>query len=74
YGRNIIIESYLGDLIDLEGWSEFNGMFTLDTLYYAKYANRGSGGSEKGRVKWPGCYVLTNAAEVQSFTVESFIN
>ena len=46
----------------------------MDTLYYAKYENRGSGASEKGRVKWPYYYVLTNAAEVQSFTVESFIH
>ncbi|KAK9193283.1 hypothetical protein WN944_003980 [Citrus x changshan-huyou] len=64
----------LGDLIDLEGWFEFNGTFTLDTLYYAKYTNRGSGASEKGRVKWPCCYVVTNATEIQSFTVESFIH
>ena len=42
----------------------------MDTLYYAKYKNRGSGASIKGRVKWPYCYVLINAAEVQSFTVE----
>ncbi|GAY47946.1 hypothetical protein CUMW_108260 [Citrus unshiu] len=47
-----MIESYLGDLIDLEGWSEFNGTFTLDTLCYAKFENRGLGASKKGIVKW----------------------
>ncbi|ESR42327.1 hypothetical protein CICLE_v10013554mg, partial [Citrus x clementina] len=74
YSRNIIIESYLGDLIDLERWSEFNRTFTLDTMYYAKFANRGSGASKKGRVKWLGYYVLTNAVEVQNFIVKSFIH
>ena len=42
----------------------------MDTPYYAKYANRGLRVSNKGRVKWSGCYVLTNTAEVQNFTVE----
>ena len=70
HSRTIIIEYYFGDLIDIEGWSEFNRTFTLDTSYYAKYANRGSGVSKKGRVKWSGCYVLTSTAEVQNFTVE----
>lgn len=34
--------SYLGDLINIpENWFEFNGIFALNTLYYAEYANRG---------------------------------
>ncbi|XP_052297299.1 pectinesterase 2-like [Citrus sinensis] len=74
YSRTIIMESYLGDLIDPEGWSEFNGKFALDTLYYAEYANRGPGAFKRDRVKWPGYHILINAAEVQNFTVENFIH
>ena len=37
--RTIVMESTIGDLIKLEGWSEWMGDLGLKTLYYAEYAN-----------------------------------
>ncbi|KAJ4723366.1 Pectinesterase [Melia azedarach] len=74
YSRTIIMESYLGDLIDPEDWSKWNdSTFALTTLYYAEHANRGPGASVDGRVKWPGYHILHNPSEVQNFTVQNFI-
>ncbi|MQL99579.1 hypothetical protein Taro_032304 [Colocasia esculenta] len=73
YSRTVIMQSYLGDLIDPAGWLEWSGSFALSTLYYGEYLNRGPGSNTTGRVTWPGYRVINNATEATRFTVGSFI-
>ncbi|KAM0936208.1 putative pectinesterase [Dioscorea sansibarensis] len=73
YSRTVIIKSEIGDLVEPEGWHEWNGEFGLKTLFYAEYMNNGRGSSTEERVKWEGFKVITNKTEATQFTVESFI-
>ncbi|KAL0433972.1 UNVERIFIED_CONTAM: putative pectinesterase/pectinesterase inhibitor 21 [Sesamum latifolium] len=57
--RTIIMQSNIGGFVAPEGWSEWQGNFALDTLYYAEYQNRGPGSDMKNRVKWPGIKTLS---------------
>ncbi|GAB4830932.1 hypothetical protein Ancab_004960 [Ancistrocladus abbreviatus] len=73
YSRTVVMQSYIGDLIDPSGWSVWNGDFALDTLYYGEYANRGPGAGTSKRVNWKGYHVITSAAEAAKFTVDQLI-
>ncbi|KAF3672484.1 Pectinesterase 2.1 [Capsicum annuum] len=73
YSRTVVMQSYLGSLIDPAGWAEWNGDFALKTLYYGEYMNNGPGAGTSKRVKWPGYHVLTNPAEAMPFTVGELI-
>lgn len=74
YSRTIIMESYISGVIRPEGWLEWNGTVSLDTLYYAEYMNSGPGASLASRVKWPGYHVLNSSAEALNYTVAQFID
>ncbi|KAL2936403.1 putative pectinesterase/pectinesterase inhibitor 32 [Bienertia sinuspersici] len=73
YSRTIIMESYISDVIRPEGWLEWNGNVSLDTLYYAEYMNNGPGASLGSRVKWAGYHVLNSSAQALNYTVAQFI-
>ncbi|MQM18220.1 hypothetical protein Taro_051208 [Colocasia esculenta] len=73
YSTTVIMQSYLGNIIDPAGWLAWNGSFGLDTLLYMEYQNRGPGADTSKRVYWPGLRFPTNPAEVRNFTVSSFI-
>lgn len=71
--RTVIMESQIGDLIQPEGWLEWNGDFALKTLTYGEYNNRGPGADVSKRVKWPGYHVFKKN-DVLPYTVDSFIS
>ncbi|CAI9300454.1 unnamed protein product [Lactuca saligna] len=73
YSRTVILRSYIGDLIDPAGWSEWSNDLALSTLYYGEYMNRGPGSNTSARVSWPGYKVITNSTEADQFTVGNFI-
>ncbi|XP_042486480.1 pectinesterase-like [Macadamia integrifolia] len=73
YSRTIIMQSNITDVIDPVGWHVWNGDFALETLFYGEYENRGAGAGTSNRVDWKGYKNITDAAEVQPFTVSSFI-
>ncbi|PIA43276.1 hypothetical protein AQUCO_02000601v1 [Aquilegia coerulea] len=73
YSRTIVMQSTISNVINPAGWYEWNGNFALNTLYYAEYQNSGAGAGTANRVKWRGYRVLTNAADVQPFTVGRFL-
>ncbi|KAF5196791.1 Pectinesterase [Thalictrum thalictroides] len=73
YSRTIVMQSTISNVINPAGWFEWNGNFALNTLYYAEYQNTGAGAGTANRVKWRGYRVLTNAADVQPFTVGRFL-
>ena len=43
YSQTIVMECFLGDLIDPEGWLKYNGEVGLSTLHYVEYGNWGPG-------------------------------
>jgi pectinesterase len=73
YSRTVIMESYLGGLVDGTGWMPWSGDFALDTLYYAEFNNSGPGADTGRRVSWPGYHVLGDVADAGNFTVNNMV-
>ncbi|KAL2468624.1 putative pectinesterase/pectinesterase inhibitor 28 [Forsythia ovata] len=72
YSRTIIMESYLDDLIQPQGWLPWNATFALETLFYAEFNNRGPAAPKAERIKWPGVKELPSN-RVERFTAAEFI-
>ncbi|XP_078445496.1 pectinesterase-like [Wolffia australiana] len=72
FSRTVVMESYLGSLIDPAGWFPWNESFALSSLFYGEYDNSGPGANTLARVSWPGFQVM-NVAGAANFTVSSFI-
>jgi len=72
YSRTIIMESYLDDLIQPQGWLPWNETFALETLFYAEFNNRGPAAPKAQRIKWPGVKELPSN-RVERFTAAEFI-
>ncbi|XP_073146712.1 pectinesterase-like [Henckelia pumila] len=72
YSRTIIMESFLDDLIQPEGWLPWNEDFALKTLFYTEFNNRGPGADKSHRVKWHGVKELP-ANRIRRFTASKFI-
>ncbi|KMZ60851.1 pectin methylesterase, family CE8 [Zostera marina] len=73
YSRTVIIGTNIEDLIEPQGWLEWDGDFALDTLYYGEYMNVGGGSNTSNRVTWPGYRVINNSIEASQFAVNEFI-
>ncbi|KAL2514892.1 putative pectinesterase/pectinesterase inhibitor 28 [Forsythia ovata] len=73
YSRTIILESFLDDLIQPQGWLPWNETFALNTLFYAEFNNRGPASVKTQRITWPGVKELP-ANRVQRFTASQFID
>lgn len=53
YSRTIFMRSYMGSVIEPEGWLPWDGTFALDSLYYGEFQNYGPGaGNVSTRVPW----------------------
>lgn len=72
YSRTVIMESFIGDVIQPEGFLPWSGTFALDTLFYTEFNNRGPGSNKDKRVKWPGIEELS-PDRIQHFTATKFI-
>lgn len=72
FSRTVIMQSFIDDIVESEGWLDWPGVRT-DTIYYAEYANKGAGAITTGRVKWTG-YRTLNRSEASEFTVRNFIS
>ncbi|XP_049387852.1 pectinesterase-like [Solanum stenotomum] len=75
FSRTVIMESYIGNLIDPRGWVEWIESANKSVSrrpYYLEYKNRGPGAVTKGRVTWAS---VTSDPDIASkFTVRNFIN
>lgn len=72
YSLTVVMESFLDDFIQPEGWKEWEGNFALDTLVYNEYGNTGPGANTDKRVQWKGFRVI-DQNEAQKYTVGPFI-
>ncbi|KAM7279688.1 hypothetical protein ACFE04_006822 [Oxalis oulophora] len=73
YSRTIIMESYIDDLIQPDGWMPWLEDFGLNTCFYTEYNNWGPGSGKAKRVRWPGIKSITTA-QAKRFTAKSFID
>ncbi|XP_030474461.2 probable pectinesterase/pectinesterase inhibitor 21 [Syzygium oleosum] len=72
YSRTIIMQSYIDDIIQPEGWLPWLGDFGLNTCFYSEFGNRGPGSSTAGRAKWRGVKTIT-AEHAADFTAGRFL-
>lgn len=72
FSRTIIMESFIDDLIQPQGWLAWNQTYALDTLFYTEFNNRGPGSSKLDRTKWSGVKELP-VKRIQRFTASRFI-
>lgn len=73
YSRTIIMESFLDDLIQPDGYLPWNATFALETLFYTEFNNRGPASPKAQRVKWPGVKELP-PNRIQRFTAAEFLD
>ncbi|KAL8519817.1 hypothetical protein ACS0TY_010669 [Phlomoides rotata] len=74
YATTVFMESFLGGLIDPEGWSGREiGTSPSDTVYYGEYGNTGPGSATAVRVSSKGVRVKMSDEEAKNFTVGEFI-
>ncbi|XP_057969483.1 probable pectinesterase/pectinesterase inhibitor 40 [Malania oleifera] len=74
YSRTMVMKSYLGDLINPQGWCKWDQYSTLDTVEYVEYMNFGPGSDTRGRVKWGGYRRNCTEDIAKQFTVEAFFH
>lgn len=72
FSRTIIMESFIDDLIQPQGWLPWNQTFALETLFYTEFNNRGPGSYKQDRLKWSGVKELP-VKRIQRFTASRFI-
>ncbi|CAL5400530.1 unnamed protein product [Camellia sinensis] len=72
YSRTIIMESYIDDLIQPDGWMPWNDTFALDTCFYTEYNNRGPASSKLKRVQWKGVKEVTKT-RIERFVASNFL-
>lgn len=73
FSMTVVMESFLGDFIQPDGWMPWSGTFALDTLFYREYSNRGPGSAIDKRVKWKGYGVITSRDEATKYTAAPFL-
>ncbi|KAK2982817.1 hypothetical protein RJ640_021307 [Escallonia rubra] len=71
FSRTVIMQTFIDELIDPQGWLTWEGQ-PLGNPYYAEYANTGVGAKTNSRVKWS--RVINSNREAASFTVRNFIH
>ncbi|GLJ09554.1 hypothetical protein SUGI_0111720 [Cryptomeria japonica] len=73
YSRVVFLQCYLDDIIEPQGWAQWNSSdFALNTLYYGEYMNYGLGADLHARINWPGYHAL-DTLQADKFTVAEFI-
>lgn len=72
FSRTIIMESFIDDLIQPQGWLPWNDTFAVTTLFYTEFNNRGPGSPKLDRIKWTGVKELP-VRRILRFTAARFI-
>ncbi|XLS89594.1 hypothetical protein HN51_065602 [Arachis hypogaea] len=71
--RAVIMESYLSDWINPEGWAPHAGNEIKGFLDICEYGNTGPAASVYGRIKWKGYRGIITKNEAMRFTVAEFL-
>ncbi|XP_040380735.1 pectinesterase-like [Oryza brachyantha] len=75
YARAVVMDSYLGPLVDRAGWVDWPGAEPgrADTVYFGEYGNGGPGAATDGRVGWTGFHDM-GYDEAAQFSVDNLIS
>jgi len=74
FARTIVMNSFIDESINPEGWHAWPGSNAANTAYYAEYQNQGPGSDTSKRVTWPAVKKLT-PQDADSFTpAKLFVN
>ncbi|GMH04126.1 hypothetical protein Nepgr_005965 [Nepenthes gracilis] len=73
HSRTVIMKSYLGDLINPQGWRRWDEYSNLDTVEYIEYMNFGPGSDTRGRVHWGGYKKNCSEAKAKQFTERALL-
>ncbi|KAF0902030.1 hypothetical protein E2562_011851 [Oryza meyeriana var. granulata] len=75
YARAVVMDSYLGPLVDRAGWVDWPDAEAgrADTVYFGEYGNGGPGAATDGRVGWAGFHEM-GYDEAAQFSVDSLIS
>ncbi|KAL2325556.1 hypothetical protein Fmac_024614 [Flemingia macrophylla] len=75
YSRTIFMDTYIGDLIQPDGylpWQGPNGNTGMSTCFYAEYNNFGPGSNMSNRVKWRGIKTLDTESATRYLPYQFF--
>lgn len=73
FSRTVVMQSFIGDHIDPNGWFKWDEESPLDSVYYGEYQNYGPGADTSQRVNWTSYHVITDSDIARQFTVAEFI-
>ncbi|KAI3789933.1 hypothetical protein L2E82_02740 [Cichorium intybus] len=73
YSRTIVMRSYLGDIIDPQGWCPWNEYSNLNTVEYIEYNNFGPGADTRKRVRWAGFH-NNSKRDAEKMNIQSFLH
>ncbi|KAL1211746.1 putative pectinesterase/pectinesterase inhibitor 21 [Cardamine amara subsp. amara] len=72
YSRTIIMNTFIPDFVQPQGWQPWLGDFGLKTLFYSEVQNTGPGSALANRVTWAGIKTLSEE-EIVKFTPALYI-
>ncbi|KAI3691525.1 hypothetical protein L2E82_49888 [Cichorium intybus] len=72
YSTTVYVNNMMGSFIDPKGWLPWVGTTAPNTIFYAEFANYGTGAGTKNRVTWKGLKFITSK-QASKFTVKPFI-
>jgi pectinesterase len=72
YSRTVFMETFMSNIINLEGWLRWTSSFE-STLFYGEYKNIGPGASTDKWVNWLGVHIL-DSSQTQLNTVSQFLD
>ncbi|KAJ1417209.1 Pectinesterase, catalytic [Sesbania bispinosa] len=73
YSRTIIMESFLGDVINPEGWCKWSDNYGIETATFREFNNRGPAAKTITRVNWDSYRTIIQRSEMASFTATQFL-
>lgn len=72
YSRTIIMNTFIPDFVQPQGWQPWLGDFGLKTLFYSEVQNTGPGAGLANRVSWAGIKTLSDE-DILMFTPAQYI-
>ncbi|VVA93178.1 unnamed protein product [Arabis nemorensis] len=72
YSRTIIMNTFIPDFVQPQGWLPWLGDFGLKTLFYSEVQNTGPGAALANRVTWAGVKQLSDE-DILKFTPAQYI-
>ncbi|EOA32651.1 hypothetical protein CARUB_v10015948mg [Capsella rubella] len=72
YSRTIIMNTFIPDFVQPQGWQPWQGDFGLKTLFYSEVQNTGPGATVANRVTWAGIKTLSDE-DILKFTPAQYI-